>query len=273
MLFGKLKVLETRAQLERNRELFAEALEVADQGIAIEPESWRGYSRLLYLSGNAKAAIETLETSKQKQANFNNLNNLGTMYFCMGDLNAAKDNFLSILNLDTDPSWIIEHQLASLYSFLGDGDNAVKYADRGMTRLSIEEVDGHFDPWITKAIAYDTKGDTDTARASFAKALEIAERFRVEGKDEGNTLAQLIYIKTAMAYLGDKAIGEQDKSELVTQLSDAAKGATNPNALTRVMMAWVMLEELEKAKPIYDRMGAICPGFVKQPVLDPLQSL
>ena len=275
-LFSKLKILETRAQLERNPELFKQGLEVAEQGISIEPDSWRGYflkSRLLYFSGKVNEAIEALEISKIKQANFNNLNNLGTMYFCTGDLQSAKDNFLAILELQTDPSWIIEHQLASLYSFLGDGNNAIKYADRGMARLSIEEIDGHFDPWITKAIAYDTHGDAHTAKDSFAKALEVAERFRVSGKDEGNTLAQLIYIKTAMAYLDNNPIEGIQKTALVEQLNDAAAGATNPNALTRVMMAWVMLGELQNAKPIYDRMAAMCPGFVKQPILDPLREI
>ncbi|GGD63029.1 hypothetical protein [Lacimicrobium alkaliphilum] len=272
-LYGKSKVLEKQAVLQKQPDLFAEAIDVLDAAIDLEPDGWRGYfikSHLLYRLGKPSEAIAALEIGVSKEANFNTLNNIGTMYFCQGEMPKAKEAFLQVTELERDPSWIIEHQLASLFQFSGETDKAVEYAERGMALLDTEQVDGHFDPWITKALAYQAHGNQQVAHESFAKALKIAERLRLSGKDPGNTDIQLVYIKVADAYIDNKVISDPVRQTLLDELNEIADKATTPNAMVRLMLSYVMLNHYEPARPIYQRIGAMCPGFVKDPILAPL---
>lgn len=274
-LYGQFKVLQKQAATQKKPELYNEAINIINQAIEQEPESWRGYfikSHLLYRLGKPVEAITTLHKSVEKDENFNNLNNLGTMYFCQGNMEQAKEAFLKVNKLERDPSWIIEHQLASLFQFLGDTHKAVEYAERGMALLALEQVDGHFDPWITKALAYQADGKFTVAHESFAKALKIAERLRMAGNSPGNTEVQLVYIKIADAYVEQQSIKQPTKHQLLKELNEVASKATTPNALVRLMLAYVMLGEFEPARPIYKQIASMCPGFVKDPILAPLAS-
>lgn len=272
-LFGQFKVLQKQAAQQKQPALYAEAINIIDQAIAQEPESWRAYflkSHLLYRIGKPIEAISSLKVSVEKDENFNNLNNLGTMHFCQGEMEQAKQAFLKVTRLERDPSWIIEHQLASLFQFLGETNKAVEYAERGMALLATEQVDGHFDPWITKALAYQAHGNNKVAHESFAKALQIAERLRIAGKSPGNTEVQLVYIKVADAYIEQHNIAPSTKKQLLKELNNVANQASTPNALVRLMLAYVMLDEYQPARPIYKQIGGMCPGFVKDPILTPL---
>lgn len=272
-LFGKFKVLQKQGGVLKQPSLFDQAKDTINLAIEQEPQSWRGYflkSHLLYRLGKPLDAITTLEIGVSKQANFNTLNNLGTMYFCQGEMEKSKQAFLKVTKLERDPSWIIEHQLASLFQFLGETDKAIEYADSGMALMDTEQVDGHFDPWITKALAYQAHGNQQIAHQSFDKALQIAERLRVAGNDPGNTDVQLVYIKVADAFIDNQVIEEPRRQILLDELDKVANKATSPNAMVRVMLAYVMLEHFEPARPIYQQIGAMCPGFVKDPILAPL---
>jgi len=274
-LFGRAKVKEVLATSARDPQLFNEALEFLNAAIKVEPNGWRGYfskSRLQYMLGQRLGAIATLEQGKVLSPNFNILNNLGTMYFCAGEMQKATDSFYEITQLERDPSWITEHQLASLYEFLGETDKAIMYVERGMAILEKEGVDGHFEPWITKANAYAAHGDFDTAKESYQKALEVAEQLRVSGVDEGNTYASIIYIEIANEYMIDKTVSEQSATEFAVNLDNAAKNVSSPNAITRLMLGYVMLNQFEKAQPYFNQMQSICPGFVKDPMFDPLRT-
>ncbi|OKY28011.1 lipopolysaccharide assembly protein LapB [Thalassotalea sp. PP2-459] len=274
-LYGQFKVVQKQAAQQKQPALYSDAINIIDNAIAQEPESWRAYflkSHLLYRIGKPIEAITTLQKSVEKDENFNNLNNLGTMHFCQGDMEQAKQAFLKVNKLERDPSWIIEHQLASLFQFLGETNKAVEYAERGMALLTTEKVDGHFDPWITKALAYQADGNKQVAHESFAKALQIAERLRIAGKAPGNTEVQLVYIKVADAYIDEQSIEQPTKQQLLNELNEVASKATIPNALVRLMLAYVMLGEFEPARPIYKQIVGMCPGFVKDPILAPLAS-
>ena len=131
---------------------------------------------------------------------------------------------------------------------------------------------GHFDPWITKGLAYQATDNYTVAHESFDKALHIAEKLRVANDADKNTHAQLIYIKVVNAYIENKKVEEKLKARLLNELNQVAGKVTSPNALSRVMLAYIMLEQYESAKPIYQRMGSMCPGFIKDPLLKPLES-
>ncbi|WP_340678770.1 hypothetical protein [Paraglaciecola sp.] len=221
---------------------------------------------MLYFSGEIDKAIDELERSKGMSVNINNVANQGSMYFCKGNILKAEQNYLT-LNEISGPSAINENFLGVISFAKEVYDSAVHYFESSLEKMQADGSGGLYLAWINLADGYFAKGNFTKGKDTYQHAIILADQYRLKGENDNNIEAHIFYSNLKALLTVNPAIDENEKLSYVTQLHAIAEKTTDLDALVRVMLSWVLLNEIETARPIFESFISTCKGYASYPLL------
>jgi tetratricopeptide (TPR) repeat protein len=246
-------------------QLGLEQIEAANQ---VAPDFWRiefAASRLHYYLGDIDAAIEHLELSKGLSVNTNTVANLGTFYYCKGNIEKAAQNYHELRTL-SEPSAYIDNFIGVLSYMKEDYPASVTYFQSSLEQMQVSN-DGIYEAWINVADAYNAIGDKDKAIDAYAQGIILAEQYRVNGENSHNVEGHIIYSNINLAFLRDTKLSNKTKRQLSKRLSEVQVKITDISSKVRVMLGWLMLGNKGNAQGIYDELSEGCPGYIAYPLV------
>jgi tetratricopeptide (TPR) repeat protein len=233
-----------------------------------EPEFWRiefAASRLHYYSGDIDKAIEHLELSKALEANTNTVANLGTFYFCKGNIGKAAENYYALRDL-SEPSGLIDNYIGVLNYMQENFPASVTYFESSLEQMKVSN-DGIYEAWMNLADAYAAVDDKAKAIDAYTQGIILAEQYRVNGENSYNIEGHIIYSNVNLAFLKDTVLPEKTKRRLLKRLTEVQPKITDASSKTRVMLALLMLGEKSQAQGIYNELSDGCPGYIAYPLV------
>ncbi len=246
-------------------ELGLAQIEAANQ---VEPDFWRiefAASRLHYYLGNIDKAIEHLELSKALSVNTNTVANLGTFYYCKGNIEKAAQNYHELRTL-SEPSALIDNYIGVLSFMQEDYLSSARYFESSLEQMKVSN-DGMYEAWINIADAYNAIGDKAKAIEAYKQGIILAEQYRVNGENSHNIEGHIIYSNVNLAFLKTPELSEQVKEQLSSMLFEIQPKVTDVSSKMRVMLGWLMLDQKRQAQSIYDELSEGCPGYIAYPLV------
>lgn len=266
---GLAEALINKVQQTGDQSYFNEALQVTALAEQYQPDFWKTpfiVSRIYYFSGQVDKAIDELERSKRMSVNISNVANQGTMYFCQGNILKAEQNYLT-LNEISGPSAINENFLGVISFAKEDYVTAVHYFESSLEKMQADGSDGLYLAWINLADAYFAKGNLSKAKDTYQHAIVLADQYRLKGENDNNIAAHIFYSNLKALLTMTSTLDENTRLNYVGQLHAIAEKTTDLDAQVRVMLSWVLLNEIEMARPIFDNFASTCRGYASYPIL------
>lgn len=246
-----------------------EAVALARRAVEAEPGFWKApyvLGRMLYFTDDVDAAVAAVQAAKALDANEHVLSNLGTFQFCLGDHEAALENYLAAKAV-APQFYVGDLHLGVVNYFLGRYGEAERLFEQA---LAAAEQDGRPEDhrvWANLADARRHAGAPQVAREAYVRAAALAERDITQGVDVANTRAHLAYYYTALLTLQPGGAGPEDWARVDAELAAAAEVASEAEAYTRLASAFVIRGRLKRAREFYRRVTARCRGFGASPDL------
>jgi tetratricopeptide (TPR) repeat protein len=268
-LLGLAELALARFRAEGDPALAQEAVAHARSAAEAEPDFWKApyvLGRMLYFTDDVAGAVAAVEAAKELDPNEHVLSNLGTFQFCLGDHEAALENYLAAKKV-APKFYVGDLHLGVVHYFLGRYEEAGRLFEQA---LEAAEQDGRPEDhrvWANLADARRHAGAHEAAREAYAKAAALAERDIAQGVDVANARAHLAYYYTALLTLQPGGAGAEDWAPVDAELVAAAAAASEAEAYTRLASAFVIRGQLEPARDLYRRVTARCRGFGASPDL------
>ena len=223
-------------------------------------------SRVDYFSGEIDQSIQALEKSIAINANFNNVSNLGTSNFCAGNIVQAKDNYIELVELaGSNP--LTSNFLGVISFALEDYPLAVEHFDTSLQLMLQEGSEGLYLVWINLADSYKANGNTHKAKEAYRNAILLADKTKMNDPNDKNIEAHIFYSNLHLLILTQGSLTISQNNDLSRKLDELQEGATDHGAFVRIMLSWVELDELEKARPIFQQFNQSCKGYASYPIL------
>lgn len=267
--FGLAESYINKVQQTQNKEFFENALQHITKAKAHKPEFWKVpfvASRVHYFQGDVTTAIAELEQSKEMYETFNNLANLGTLYFCQGNMQQAQLNYLKLEDLN-GASGMTDNYLGVINFALENYQDSVTYFTASMDKMLAEGSEGLYLAWINLGDAYFANSQLEKAQEAYQHSIVIADRNLILGENENNIRAHIFYSNLKLTLSKNKIITSTHKKRLLEELETIASKATDPDALVRIMLSWVELDEIEKGRRIFNTFAATCKGYADYPLV------
>ncbi|AMN13167.1 hypothetical protein ACZ81_17220 [Alteromonas macleodii] len=217
-------------------------------------------ARLHYYEGNASLALKKFEESKDIEVTQNVLGNLGSIYFCNGNIEAAFQNYKAMEH-EFGASNISDHLLATASFYMQKYDDAIEYNLKSLEAMADSNSNGLYPIWINLGDSYLAKGMKQEAMGAYEQAVKISQR-----SDQNTT----VIVDQLYAYLHISRINHTFETESVKmgirdELSSIESQVSDPGAKFRSMVIWAYLGEKEKARSIQKVLTAQCKGLAKYP--------
>jgi tetratricopeptide (TPR) repeat protein len=268
-LLGRAELALERFRVEGDPARAREAVAHARSAVEVEPDFWKApyvLGRMLYFTDDVAGAVAAVEAAKALDPNEHVLSNLGTFQFCLGDHEAALENYLAA-KAAAPEFYVGDLHLGVVHYFLGRYEESGRLFEQA---LQAAEQDGRPEDhrvWANLADARRHAGADEAAREAYARAAALAERDVAQGVDVANTRAHLAYYYTALLTLQPSGAGPEEWAPVDAELAAAAEAASEAEAYTRLASAFVMRGRLEPARELYRRVTARCHGFGASPDL------
>lgn len=245
------------------------SLQHARQATRITPKLWKPYMWLgVYESAagsldNAIAALQQAYALDQKNEYV--VTNLGTMYFCRGDFDEARDLYLQARKV-APGSYAGDEFLGMVYYYLRDFGESARLRQtaidtaRGGGTAEIHQM------WGALGDSYRQAGDGGRAINAYVRALEIVERDFLMGNGTSSDKASRAYYYLTLAQLDPQraqppaVIAALDK-DLETAYRDDVEAA----ALLRVTQSWLLKKKPAKAREALLKATRRCPCYMQYP--------
>ncbi len=266
------------AEFERYRrsgeaDLGAAALASARKATELTPAFWKPWMWLgIYSSaaGTLDESIAALEAAyRLDERNEYVTTNLGTMYFCRGDFDAARDLYVKARD-EAPASYAGTEFLGLLYYYLRDFAESARLRQaaidmaRGGGTAEIHQM------WGALADSYRQSGVLDKAITAYVRALEIVERDFLMGNGTASDKASRAYYYLALLQLDPQNAQRAAIAALDRDLDDAFAADIEPAALLRVTQAWLLQGKMANARAALEKATRRCPCYREYPDLAPL---
>jgi tetratricopeptide (TPR) repeat protein len=245
----------------------SEAMSLAKESIVkasrLAPNDWMIpfiEARLHYYEGNASLALKKFEESKDIEVTQNVLGNLGSIYFCEGNIESAFQNYKAMEH-EFGASNISDHLLATASFYMQKYDDAIEYNLKSLEAMTDSNSNGLYPIWINLGDSYLAKGMKQEAMGAYEQAVKISQR-----SDQNTT----VMVDQLYAYLHISRINHTFETKSVKmgirdELSSIESQVSDPGAKFRSMVIWAYLGEKEKARSIQKVLTAQCKGLAKYP--------
>jgi tetratricopeptide (TPR) repeat protein len=251
------------------------ALAAAEHATAVAPDFWKPpfwKASLQYFAGDLERAVAAAEEARRRDENEYVLANLGTFYFCLDELELAREAY-ERARVIAPHSYVGDEFLGMLYHLLGDYETAAELRQRAIDRLaSVGEPEIH-EMWGNLADAYLRSGRRDAALHAFLRAIEITERDVLQGIDSPADRASRAYYYTRVARLSPDRLPVDAQARIENDLREALEHALEPGAAVRVAKAWLQYERPELALRAFEQAVERCSGYASTPELTSLRPM
>jgi Flp pilus assembly protein TadD len=249
------------------------ALDSAKRATQLAPEFWKPWMWLgVYTAsaGTRDDAIAAFETAyRLDERNEYVVTNLGTMYFCRGDFDAARDLYLKAREV-APSSYAGTEFLGLIYYYLRDFAESARLRQaaidmaRGGGTAEIHQM------WGALADSYRQSGARGDAIAAYVRALEIVERDFLMGNGTAGDKASRAYYYLTLLQLDPQNSPRAAIAALDRDLDDAFVADIEPAALLRVTQSRLLQGNLAKAREALEKATRRCPCYRDYPDLAPL---
>ncbi|GGZ54619.1 hypothetical protein GCM10011274_10700 [Paraglaciecola chathamensis] len=257
----------------RDPELFTRILAALEHAAELEPNNWKipyTQGRAHYFKGDQIGAIDYFSQAAELSVNYQTLNNLGALEFCVGDLQNAKAHYQQALTLKPKHTVLLSN-IAVLHFYLGENQQALDIFEPQIKRITEEGGPGLYQLWSNVADVYRTQGHTKKALQAYRNAMSELDREVSQG--EANVMQKAS--RLAMYILVTELSPELQTAQLLASLQEQAEALSNaadPVSLHQLALSWLHLGDTRKASEYRDKLSAICPGFAASPDFKALNS-
>ena len=263
----KMAESQMRIFLEsRDLGLFDSITKSLNHAAMLEPRNWKipyTQGRAFYFKGDQLKAIEYFTKAAELSLNYQTLNNLGALEFCVGDLKNAKAHYQQALTLKPNHSVLLSN-IAVLHFYLGEYQQALEIFEPQIEYISAQGGPGLYQLWSNVADIYRTQGKTEKALIAYRNAISELEREVSKGEANVMQKASRLAMYTLVAELSPKI----KTSELLLSLkyqADALSDAADPVSLHQLALSWLYLGNKDKAIEYRNKLSNICPGYAASP--------
>ncbi|GAC26391.1 tetratricopeptide TPR_2 [Paraglaciecola mesophila KMM 241] len=256
----------------RDPELFSQILSQLEHAAELEPNNWKipyTQGRAHYFKGDQLGAIDYFSQAAELSVNYQTLNNLGALEFCVGDLQNAKAHYQQALTLKPKHTVLLSN-IAVLHFYLGENQQALDIFEPQIKLITEEGGPGLYQLWSNVADVYRTQGHIKKALQAYRNAMSELDREVSQG--EANVMQKAS--RLAMYILVTELSPELQTEPLLASLKEQAEAlnaAADPVSLHQLALSWLHLGDEDKARHYRDKLRAICPGFAASPDFNALE--
>lgn len=237
----------------------------------LQPNNWQVpfiSARISFFSGDTSAAIQKFEQSLSLEKTLNTLGNIGSLYFCTGDIDKAYAKYKQ-LEEEFGPSPMSDHLLASTSFYNQRYQESIDYNLRSLERQEMSNSDGLYQTWINLGEAYLANNQLNKAKQAYSNAITQAELSGQTG--DVNVRAEQLYARMSLLQL-EGAMNEKQRREFATTLSEIEEKVVEPGAMLRLMLIHREMNNREKADILLKKISAQCKAYADHPSFAELQS-
>jgi tetratricopeptide (TPR) repeat protein len=266
--------VEFEMQRRTGEQQWADAsLEHAREATRITPAFWKPYMWLgVYESGigTLDAAIAALQKAYELDpSNEYVTTNLGTMYFCRGDFEAARNLYVKARDM-APASYAGTEFLGLVYYYLKDFSESARLRQAALDMARAGGSAEIHQMWGALADSYRQSGERQKAIDAYVQALDIVERDFLMGNGTTGDKGARAYYYLTLSQLDPKRPPKAVKASLDRDLDEAYEASSEPTALLRVTQAWLIENNMEKARRALSKAVKRCPCYGKYPDVDAL---
>lgn len=273
---------------EGDRAALEAAIQAAERAAAADPLAWEVLSRLAQmklLAGHLDDAILAIEQALARDENEHVLANAGTLHFCAGDVERARD--LYVRARQTAPeSYVGEEFLGMLHYFLGEYEISTDLRRRAIERVAASGEPEIHQMWGNLGDSYRQSEQLDLAIEAYRRAAEIVERDFLRGTATVTDRVYRAYYYTMIrAFHADPSRAEAGPAgsegtrlavvldqDIVDELLSVEAEAADPAAHLRLAQAWLQHGDLVRARAAMAQAMDFCVGYARMPDLAALRS-
>ena len=245
-----------------------DAMAMAREAIAQDPDYWRGYQQLSnyhYLARELDEGMAVLRTLNDRAPHPLSLANGALLSLCHNRMDDAQQYAQRLLQVD-DRSYIAFETMFQIATYRHRPAEALDAMERAMARFDRER-GGLYLQWGQLGDAYRRAGNEERALASYEEALVEFSQDRAKGLVTANDDVFALYYGAAIAALGGGAPGDHFQEGLA-QL-DVATMPSSHQLRAAILYYWLGLAE--QALQARELAVSACPVYRLAPDLAGLE--
>lgn len=259
-----LTELELFRQNGQPDSLLDEAKQHIEQAIALRPDDWRSHLNLGLIEwsrGDKQAALAANQQAVVYDENDLVLTNLGTLSFCLGEVDQANEYYHKALQREPD-SYLALEMISMLEYFDQRYESALAYRLASMTALGDANVHQMYG---ALGDLYVLVGDSGQARQSYQQALLMIDRDYARGNNSLTDQAHEFYYKLRLnALSAPEATHYPISVEKINQLREQAN-SLDSSAVIRLALVYRYLHLTEQASQMMALASSRCIIYERIP--------
>ncbi|MDO6427322.1 tetratricopeptide repeat protein [Thalassotalea sp. 1_MG-2023] len=261
------------AQFEQFRQLGLDtkSLDIARnstlQAIRQDEHMWKYYLLLgliEWTDGNTERAILAYEKAAQYNQSDVVLANLGTLHYCVGNIDSAKGYYHQTLSKNPD-SYLAFEQLSMLHYFAGEYPKAIELR---LQAIALAGEAGIHQIWGALADMYVANNQHDEAINAYQKALAVIDRDFARGNETINDKVYQLYYSVRIAK--ENGMNQLSESDLLTRIEPLSSRSDSLDLSTkvRVGLLYAYISQDDKAELYLSKAIEKCPIYQQLPELN-----
>ncbi len=260
------EILMRKYARARDNEIHERIESLLEHAKNIEPDNWKvpyTLARFYYFSGDKNKAIEQFTAASNIYPSYQTFSNLGTIEFCAGELEKAKQHYQQALTFQPKNSVLLSN-IATLHHYLEEYDQAIAIYQPRLDILRREGGDELYQIWGNIGDAYRMQGDKAKAMEAYREATAALESEVAKGEANMQQQTARLALYLIQADL-DPTMYSEKFIENLSEQAESFEKINDPQSLYHMATVWIYLDEFEKARALRNQLGASCPGYAASP--------
>lgn len=267
-LFIEKAETELRLLLQtRDKHHLEKAFSAAKKAIDIEPNYWKSHFTLARINasiGRPQESLKANEKSIELMPRPENLSNAGTINYCYGDAEKARKYYIAASKFETVRPETF-YNLSTIYYYFDQSDLAVQAYNQYLNNIEAKGAQSHIDALIGSWEIYRQANMQDKAIAYMKEARGLIETKLLDTPQDIILQYQSLLVRITIEKFEDPYLFNSEREQYVAQLQEIQQKLTNPNHLARLLFLYLEIDEVELARPIYEKVAVYCRGFANIP--------
>lgn len=258
-----------RQQIEELPDAMDKALQYAMRATQAEPEYWKHHFNLgvmHYFTGDVEKAIVSNEMAVSKNENELAYTNLGSMNFCLGNHQKARDAFTRSQKLAPE-SYIGDEFLGMTYYFLEDFEKSADLRQRALAKINDSETGSIHQMWGNLGDSYRQVGKLPNSVDAYLKAIKIIERDTLRGNIAVADKVYRHYYYLTLTKIDSEHFSEDVLDESSERLAEYLASDMESSAYVRLAQIHYLKKDFSTSRLALDKATTRCPGYGSFPDL------
>lgn len=253
---------------QSSSQLLDQALQHAELSLNLEANNWAGYIHLAALykaKSQYENSVAALEKSVALHKNEMALVNLGSLRFCMGEIENSHASYLSAYELAPD-SYLSSDFLGQSYYYTHDYLLSIKYRDQAIKKVGSGD-GGIHKQWGNLGDSQRQQGDNKAAIDSYREALTIVKRDDLRGNIDLSTKVYYAYYFEMLHHLAPETFPVEMSPYNDEELSGLMAENTEIPSFLRLGIIFSFRGQQDLARNAFDIALNKCAGYENNPDL------